>query len=139
MCAVKKVSLKIFVLECWESLFYKVAGLKTCNFIKKRIQHRCFPVKFAKYFKNTCFEERPRMTATGPPVLQLIKKNENKLITLIKTNRNFNSSYLHLFFFYFREFRFYDSTDVVKILIYTYSCLWETAFFCAKRECKNGE
>ena len=25
-----------------ESLFNKVAGLKTCNFIKKRHQHRCF-------------------------------------------------------------------------------------------------
>ena len=24
-----------------ESLFKKVAGLKTCNFIKKRVQHRC--------------------------------------------------------------------------------------------------
>ena len=31
-----------------ESLFNKDAGLKTCCFIKKRLQHRCFPVKFAK-------------------------------------------------------------------------------------------
>ena len=28
-----------------ESLLIKVAGLKTCNFIKKRLQHRCFPVR----------------------------------------------------------------------------------------------
>ena len=26
----------------------KVAGLDACNFIKKRLQHRCFSVKFAK-------------------------------------------------------------------------------------------
>ena len=25
-----------------ESLFKKVAGLRTCNFLKKRLQHRCF-------------------------------------------------------------------------------------------------
>ena len=38
---------------CW-SLFFKV-----CNFIKKRLQHRCFPVDIAKYLttpilKNIC-------------------------------------------------------------------------------------
>ena len=31
-----------------ESLFNKVAGLKAYNFIKKRHQHSCIPVKFAK-------------------------------------------------------------------------------------------
>ena len=35
-----------------ESTFVEVslnkdAGLRACNFIKKRLQHRCFPVKFA--------------------------------------------------------------------------------------------
>ena len=46
-----------------ESLFSKVASLEACNFIKKRLQHRCFPVNIAKflrkfYLKNTtggCF------------------------------------------------------------------------------------
>ena len=42
-----------------ESIFNKVAALKACNFIKKRLQHRCFPVKFAKFLrtptlKNIC-------------------------------------------------------------------------------------
>ena len=32
-----------------ESLFKKVAGLKACNFIKKRPQHRCFPVNIEKF------------------------------------------------------------------------------------------
>ena len=32
-----------------ESLFKKVADLKVCNFIIKRLQYRCFPVKFVKY------------------------------------------------------------------------------------------
>ena len=42
-----------------KSLFDKVAGLNVFNFIKKRLQHKCFPVKFAKslripILKNIC-------------------------------------------------------------------------------------
>ena len=48
-----------------ESRFNEVAGLKACNFIKKRFQHRCFPVKFAKIFKNIYLEEHLRTTAFG--------------------------------------------------------------------------
>ena len=34
----------------WRSTsFIKVAGLKACNFIKKRLQHKCFPVNIAKF------------------------------------------------------------------------------------------
>ena len=32
-----------------ESLFNNVAGLQACNFIKKILQHWCFPMKFAKF------------------------------------------------------------------------------------------
>ena len=35
-----------------ESLFNKFAGLKTCNFIKKRLQQRCFPVNIAKFLRT---------------------------------------------------------------------------------------
>ena len=35
-----------------ESLFNKYSGLKACNFIKKRLQHSWFPVKFAKFFRT---------------------------------------------------------------------------------------
>ena len=31
-----------------KSLFIKVTGLRVCNFIKKRIQRRCFPVNFER-------------------------------------------------------------------------------------------
>ena len=66
-CSIKKLLLKILKNE----------GLQSCNFIKKRLQHRCFPVNIAKLpiflfkktptqvfsceyckiSKNTCFEE----------------------------------------------------------------------------------
>ena len=31
-----------------ESLFYKVADLRPATLLKKRLQHRCFPVNFAR-------------------------------------------------------------------------------------------
>ena len=34
-----------------ESLFTEVAGPQACNFVKKKIQHRCFTVKFAKFLR----------------------------------------------------------------------------------------
>ena len=33
-------------------VFYKIScseGLQACNFIKRRLQHRCFPVNIAKF------------------------------------------------------------------------------------------
>ena len=41
-----------------ESLFNKAAGLNVCNRIKKRLQHRCFPVKFVKFLKTPFFTEK---------------------------------------------------------------------------------
>ena len=36
-----------------ESLLNKVAGPDERNFIKKRLQHRCFPLKFAKFLRTS--------------------------------------------------------------------------------------
>ena len=38
-----------------ESLFIKVAVLKVCNFMKKRLQHRPFPVNNAKFLRTAFF------------------------------------------------------------------------------------
>ena len=52
-----------------ESLFNKVTGLKACNFIKKRLQHMCFPVNIAKFrleiFKNSFFQRTPPVATSG--------------------------------------------------------------------------
>ena len=48
-----------------ESGFNQIAGLKACNFIITRPQHRCFPENFAKLFKNTYFEDHLRKAASG--------------------------------------------------------------------------
>ena len=42
---------------CWSLFFDKYAGLKACNFIKKRLQHTFFPVKFAKFLRTPFFTE----------------------------------------------------------------------------------
>ena len=47
-----------------ESLFNKYAGLKACNFIKKRLQHRCFP-NICEIFKNTYFYRTHPVAASG--------------------------------------------------------------------------
>ena len=43
-----------------ESPFNKVTGFQASNFIKKRLQHRCFPVKFAKFLRTPFFTEHLR-------------------------------------------------------------------------------
>ena len=30
----------------------KVAGLRACSFVAKRLQQKCFPVKFAKFLEH---------------------------------------------------------------------------------------
>ena len=59
MCSLKvrKYHRKIPVLE---SIFNKVAGLRACNFIIKKLQQRCFPVKFAKFLKTPFLTEHLR-------------------------------------------------------------------------------
>ena len=54
-CSTKRVFLKtlqnVQKNTLPESLFNKVAGLRVRKFIKKRFQHRCFPVNFAKFLR----------------------------------------------------------------------------------------
>ena len=39
------------------SLFSKVADSQPCNFIQKRLQHRCFPVNIAEFLRVAIFIE----------------------------------------------------------------------------------
>ena len=50
--------------NCLESLFNHVAGLKACNFIEKRPQCRCSPVKFEKFLRTSILKNIPRATAS---------------------------------------------------------------------------
>ena len=53
-----------------ESLFKKVAGPQACDFIKKRLQHRCFPVNVREFFKAPFLIEHLRW-----PLFKISKSN----------------------------------------------------------------
>ena len=53
-----------------ESLFNKAAGLKVCNFIKKRLQHRCVPVNIAKFLGTPILKNIAKFLRT--PILKNI-------------------------------------------------------------------
>ena len=59
-CFVRKDVLKTFAIFAGKlvlaAVLNKVAGLKTCNFIKKRLQHQCFPVNITKYLRTLIFK-----------------------------------------------------------------------------------
>ena len=42
---------------CWSLFLNKDSGLQSWNFVKKRLQQRCFSVNIAKFLRGTCFEE----------------------------------------------------------------------------------
>ena len=71
-----------------DSLFNKVKGLKTCKFIKKRLQHRCFPVKSAKILRQLllrnisggCFLDSKKLIPDPLVTGKLIPKGTLKLL-----------------------------------------------------------
>ena len=68
-----------------ESLFNKVAGLKVCNFIKRKLQQISFSVNMYYEMINTFFYRTPPVTAAvlqGPLLHLLLKINTNVLHTL---------------------------------------------------------
>ena len=55
----------LFLTEHIRWLLLKVAGQKACSFIKKRLQHRCFPVKLARLtfiLENICERLLPKIS-----------------------------------------------------------------------------
>ena len=63
------------ILIFLEAVFHRCSSrkvlLKTCNFIKKRLQHRCFPVNLLN--KNTFFHR------TSPVVAFVFSENKSKI------------------------------------------------------------
>ena len=38
---------------CWSLFVEKIAGLTPANLLKRRLQHRCYPVSFVKFLRTT--------------------------------------------------------------------------------------
>ena len=56
---VKILSFHVIVRNSRSQMFFKIS-VQACNFIKKRFQHSCSPVKFAKFLRTALFEEHLR-------------------------------------------------------------------------------
>ena len=57
-----------------DSLFNKVAGLQSCNFVKKRLQHRSFPVNIVEFLRAPVLKNsRERL------FLRIIRKEDVEL------------------------------------------------------------
>ena len=65
--------LKTTMLQCH---FNKVTGLQICKFIKKRLQHRCFPKNIAKFLRIYFLTEHLRwLLPIIEPLLFLVHNN----------------------------------------------------------------
>ena len=79
-----------------ESVFNKVAGLQAYNFVKKRLQHRCYLVKFAKFLRTLFFTEH-LFTVTASVCFENLGKilvrnsSENPMLTGNNFTETFNA------------------------------------------------
>ena len=67
---------------CW-SLFHKVAGFQACNFTKKSLQHRCFPVNIAKFLRTAFY----RMSPVAASVMHNVLFHVTDIILIFKQRR----------------------------------------------------
>ena len=68
MCFMKKSVLKNFAIF--------TGKLPTCNFFKKRLQHRCFPLNIANVLRTPAFFEEHLLTAASDFLKQLQNTDE---------------------------------------------------------------
>ena len=77
-CSIKRLFLKFFAkfIQIVESLFNENASLQSCNFIKKRLQHRCSPVDIAKFLRTPVLKNiRERLFERIPTWINNITSN----------------------------------------------------------------
>ena len=74
---------------CVGVFFNKVAGPQNSNFIKKRLQQRFFPVKFAKLLRATCFTSRAAASGSlGFPACNFVKKENPAKMFFLRILQN---------------------------------------------------
>ena len=70
-------------------LFNKIEGLKACNFIKNRLKHSCFPIKFVNFLSTPFFTEHLQWL-----LLKIMNSNNYLRVLPIFATRQF-----HQFFY----------------------------------------
>ena len=125
---------------CVTFFFNKVAGPQNCNFIKKRLQHRFFPMKFAKFLRTPCFIEHIQWLLLRVSVFQaatLLKKRLRQScfsVNFAKFIRKFwqNTSGWLLLVFTGKFWKVSQNTSFIEHL-------WETAYFMYKLQNFNHQ
>ena len=124
---------------CVRFFFNKVAGPQNCNFIKKRLQHRFFPVKFAKFLRTPCFIEHIQwllLRVSGFQAATLLKKrlrqscfsvNFAKFLRTYIDRTPLDDCFLSL------------SVNFEKLFTSFIEHLWETAYFMYKLQDFNHQ
>ena len=63
-----------------ESLYKKGACHQACNFIKKRLQQRCFPVNIANFLRTPIWKKTSEWLLLQPISLIQVKKSNSRTI-----------------------------------------------------------
>ena len=96
-CSIKKLFIKdlqyLRKTPVLESLFHKFTGLKTCNFIKKRLQHRCSPVNIAKFLRTPFLNNICKRLVLQPPEV-FYKKKFLKISQNLQENTSTRGSFV---------------------------------------------
>ena len=127
-------------------MFFKIVVLKNfanftgkhlsrnCNFIKERLQHRCFPVNFAKFLRAPLFTEHLHwliMTVSGFHTATLLKMRLQQRcfsVNFAKIFKNIfwqNTSGWVLLVFIGEFWEVFQNVSIIEHL-------WETAYFIYK-------
>ena len=83
--SLKKVFLKFFPKLTgkpliWSLFLISCTSLTACNFIKKRLQHRCFPVNFVKFLGTPFLQDiSERQLLTFSPDVTLLDVHDQKV------------------------------------------------------------
>ena len=108
-----------------ESLFNKFIGLQACNFTKKRLQHRRFPVNIAN-FKNTYFEKHLR--TAGSDSSYILHRKLNKIIQ----EADWASTLAFCFFWNIKSLYFTYSYSYSFVLLLAVIRFYSLSFFVTR-------
>ena len=135
----KKAVLKHFAVFtekdlCCSLFVNKNAGLQSWNHIKKRLQHRCFPVNIAKFLgklvlKNIC----ERLFERFPTWANNITSNigiEEDIFSKAKQNKNHSKTQLNK-----KNLPFHDALDHFVFLYISTACLRRRLPYKIKNDC----
>ena len=135
--SIKKLYLKIVKQLCWSLFFNKNADLQSWNFIKKRLQHRCFPVNIAKslrtpVLKNICERLFERFPTWANNITSNIGSEED-IFSKTKQNKKHSKTQLDE-----KNLPFHDALDHFVFLYISTACLRQRLPYIIKDDSSEG-